>query len=563
VRRPGPTPFTKANAIMNAAMLRRDISQVGSDIGGMVRLIKAVPAFFRERVTLERAKEEIKRNLSRREERFLDIVRSQIFERPESPYRQLLRLAGCEFVDLQARVKDCGIEDTLTQLAREGVYLSSDEFKGKKEVIRGRHCFRVTPGCFENRNASGGYRTQSSGTTNQPIRSFVSLDLLAIRTPVSCLAFAAHDLFSCAHAMYDAILPGSAGINNLMIYARMGVAADRWFARTIPIKNKLERIYHSSTTRLLVHAARYCGAKFPKPEYVRDDGVDEVVHWVRAQHAERMGCCITTAASNAARIARTASRLGVSLEGTKFIVTGEPLTDVKREVIESAGARAIPRYAYGGSINISYGCANPVHTDESHVNQHLLALIESPHRAADAGSGVHPLLCTTIDPAFPRLLLNVESGDYGYLSQRDCGCLLEKTGLSLHLHHIRSFEKFTSEGMNFFYGDLYELFERTLPCEFGGGPGDYQLMEEEDETGQTRLTLVVHPQVEAVDETRILSRLRAELSQRSRGDRFMTDVWANAGTFKVRREAPYASPRGKILPLHMSVRRLRDAADST
>jgi hypothetical protein len=518
----------------------------------MLRLVKAVPGFFRERVTLERAKEEIKRGLDRREERFLEIVRSQIFERPKSPYLRLLALAGCEFSDLQAQVRRCGIEDTLAQLAREGVYLSSAEFKGKKEVTRGGHCFRVAPGCLENPNVAGGYRTQSSGTTNQPIRSFVSLDLLAIRTPATCLAFGAHDLFSRAHAMYDSVLPGSAGINNLMIYARMGVAADRWFARTMPIKSKLEKIYHSSTTRLLVHAARYCGAGFPKPEYLRDDKVDEIIYWVAAQRAQRRACCITTAASNAARIGRAACHLGISLEGTIFIVTGEPFTDSKREVIESAGARAIPRYAYGGSINISFGCANPVHTDESHVNQHLLALIASPYRSANAGSAVYPLLCTTIDPGFPRLLLNVESGDYGYLSRRDCGCLLEKTGLSLHLHHIRSFEKFTSEGMNFFYGDLYELFERTFPCEFGGGPGDYQLMEEEDSTGQTRLTLVVHPQVRALDERRILTRLRAELSQRSRGDRFMADVWARAGTFKVKRAIPHASPRGKILPLHMT-----------
>jgi hypothetical protein len=62
----------------------------------------------------------------------------------------------------------------------------------------------------------------------------------------------------------------------------------------------------------------------------------------------------------------------------------------------------------------------------------------------------------------------------------------------------------------------------------------------------------VHPQVEAVDETRILSRLRAELSKRSRNDRFMTDVWAKAGTFKLKRAFPHASPRGKVLPLHMS-----------
>jgi hypothetical protein len=533
---------------MSLQLLKRDVNQLSSDVRGLVTLIKGVPEFFKERVTVQGAQEQIKRDLDRREERFLKTVRNGIYDRPDSPYLKLLRFAGCEFADLQAQVRRCGVEETLRQLAREGVYLTSDEFKGKKEIIRGRHCFRVVPHYFDSPRASGGYLTQSSGTTNQPIRSFVSLDLLAIRTPATCLAFAAHDLFSRAHAMYDSVLPGSAGINNLMIYARMGVAADRWFARTIPIRSKLERIYHSSTTRLLVQAARYCGTDFPKPEYLGHDQADEIIHWVRAQ---KSACCITTAASNAVRIARAACRLGISLGGTKFIVTGEPFTDSKREVIESAGARATPRYAYGGSVNISFGCASPLHTDESHVNQHLLALILSPHRVANADS-VYPLLCTTIDPAFPRLLLNVESGDYGYLSRRDCGCLLEKSGLSLHLHHIRSFEKFTSEGMNFFYGDLHELFEKTLPCEFGGEPGDYQLMEEEDGNGQTRLTLVVHPQVKDLDEKTILARLRAELSKRSRGDRFMTDVWAHAGTFNIRREAPYASPRGKVLPLQIS-----------
>ena len=540
----------------NSAMLQRDLHQLTSDLAGLVTLIKGVPEFFAERVTLERAKEQIRKDLDNRENRFLDVVRSSIYEHETSPYLKLLRFAGCEYADLQTQVRRSGLEETLGQLAGEGVYLTSEEFKGKKEVVRGAHSFRVTPADFNRPRSSGGYRTQSSGTTNQPIRSFVSLDLLAIRTPATCLAFAAHDLFSRAHAMYDSILPGSAGINNLMIYARMGVLTDRWFARTMPIKNKLERIYHSCTTRLLVQAARYCGAGFPKPEYVQSHEVEKIVQWLSARQSQRKHCCITTAASNAARIARAAHNLGISLQGSRFIVTGEPLTDSKREVIEKAGATAIPRYAFGGSINIGYGCANRDHTDEIHVNQHLLALITNPHRAAGAGSPIHPLLCTTIDPLFPRLLLNVESGDYGYLVRRDCGCALENAGLSLHLHHIRSFEKFTSEGMNFFYGDLYDLFERIFPGEFGGGPGDYQLVEEEDATGQTRLVLVVHPEVKELDETRILARLRFELSKHSRGNRFMTDVWSNAGTFELKRAVPHASPRGKILPLHMSVREI-------
>jgi hypothetical protein len=533
-------------------MLSRDLSQLRSDIQGVVALMKGIPRFLRQRVTLQRAQDQIRRDLDNREERFLGIVRAGIYECPQSPYLKLLRLAGCQFSDLQKEVRRLGIEETLARLAREGVYLTVEEFKGKKEVIRGRHSFRVFPGSFDNNTGSAGYRTQSSGTSNEPTRSFVSLDLLSIRTPVSCVAFAAHGLFSHAHAMYDSILPASGGINNLLIYGRMGVTTDRWFAQKMPITSRSERLYHYFTTQLIVLAASRFGSGLPKPEFLAHEEIERIVHWAAAQQIRQVGCCITTAASNAARIARGARGLGISLERTKFIVTGEPFTDSKREAIETVGATGIPRYAYGGSVNIGYGCANPLFTDEVHVNQHLLALCANPRVLSQRSPGINPLLCTTLDPAFPRLLFNVESGDYGYMIRRGCGCALEKAGLPLHLYNIRSFEKFTSEGMNYFYGDLYELFERIFPCEFGGGPGDYQLMEEEDATGQTRLVLVVHPQVKDLDENRIIVLLRAELSKRSRGDRLMTDVWTRAGTFKLRRVVPYASPRGKILPLHIS-----------
>jgi hypothetical protein len=166
-------------------------------------------------------------------------------------------------------------------------------------------------------------------------------------------------------------------------------------------------------------------------------------------------------------------------------------------------------------------------------------------------TAIRPLCLTTLHATAPRLLLNVENGDYVTLQERDCGCALQKVGLGLHLHHIRSFEKLTSEGMNYFYGDLYELFEKSLPAEFGGGPGDYQLVEEEDESAQTRLTLIVHPEIGAIDEIKVLRQLQAAFASGSSSDRFMAGVWRAAGTLRLRREIPYASARGKVLPLHI------------
>ena len=442
----------------------------------------------------------------------------------------------------------------MEQLAREGVYLTSDEFKGKRAVVRGTRTFWVSPQDFKRADAPAGFATQSSGTRNDPVRSFVSLDWLAERSLVVAAVFAAHDLFPRAHAMYDAILPGGSAVNNLLMHAKLGLKTDRWFARAIPVNSWLEGRYFSLLTWLIVLAGKRFGPGFPSPELIDIPNLHRIVEWVQERNRAGQACCIASAASNAARIGRLAWERGVSLQGTTFIVGGEPFTEAKREVIERVGGKSISRYAYGGSVNIGWGCADPLHTDDIHVNQHLLALLPQPRPLAGDGPAIQPLLCTTLSPLAPRLLLNVESGDYGVLEQRACGCRLGQLGLTLHLHRIRSFEKLASEGMNYFYTDLFDLLEKALPTAFGGGPGDYQLVEEEDATGQTRLTLRVHPDVPDLDEGGLLARLHEGLLEGSRTQRFMARVWQTAGTVRIRREVPHASPRGKILPLHLPQR---------
>lgn len=518
---------------------------------GRFALIASLRRFLRDRITVEQAREKIKSALERREETFIELARTHIYERPNGPYLRLLELAGCDFSDLRADVRKHGIEKTLERLAENGVYLTADEFKGKKPVVRGRESFRVTPEDFASLHLYTGFVTQSSGTRNRPVRSGFFLDWLAMKAWATCLFFSAHDLFSHSHAMYDAILPGSGGINNLLIYAKLGISTDRWFARKIPVNTRLEAEYHYLMTRLIVFMGKRFGPGFPKPEFTDIADMQRIVGWALEKRRQGKSSSITTAASNAARIARVAPEMGESLAGVKFNVSGEPLTEAKHEVIERAGATVTSRFSYGGSMNVGHGCGNPAHTGEIHVNEHMLALVRHPRPIADDGPAIHPLLCTTVHPSASRLLLNVDNGDYATLERRDCGCALAKAGLSLHVHQIRSYEKFTSEGMNCYYGDLFELLERTIPAEFGGGPGDYQLVEEEDSNGQTRLSLLVHPAVRELDEEKLLARLRQAFSDSTRGNRFTTGVWENAGTFRVRRAVPYESPRGKILPLHM------------
>jgi hypothetical protein len=516
-------------------------------------LAGAVRRFVSERVTLERAEREVKATLESRGQIFLDLARARIYARPGSPYLKLLKFAGCEYADLATHVRRDGLEATLEELAGQGVYLTADEAKGKKEVMRGSLSFRVSPADLRNDLSSPGFVVESSGTSNRPLRSAASFDRFADWALTQCIFFSAHGLFSYSHAVYDAILPAGGGLRNILCNAKLGIDTERWFARRIPHNTAIGSWYHYLMTHWIVMIGKRYGPGFPRPEFIGAENVDRIVDWVTEKNRQGRRCCIITAASNAARIARVASEMGASLDGALFVASGEPLTESKRESIERVGAAVVPNYGFEDlAVKVGYGCARPVYTDELHVNQQMLALIAHPTPLTyNDGLTIHPLLFTSLHPLSPRFFLNVANGDYATLVKRDCGCLLEQVGFTLHIHRVRSYEKFTSEGMNYFYGDLYELFERTLPAEFGGGSGDYQLVEEEDDNGQTRLTLLVHPQAGHVDEERLLTRLKEALAHGNKGRRFMANVWQSAGTFRVRRQVPFSSRRGKILPLHI------------
>jgi hypothetical protein len=105
--------------------------------------------------------------------------------------------------------------------------------------------------------------------------------------------------------------------------------------------------------------------------------------------------------------------------------------------------------------------------------------------------------------------------------------------------------------MNYFWADLAELVEKILPETFGGLSVDYQLAEEEDAAGQTRLVLRIHPRVGPIDEMAAAALLRRELGRGSWEKEFQARVWERAGTLRVWREAPVASARGKILALEV------------
>jgi hypothetical protein len=163
---------------------------------------------------------------------------------------------------------------------------------------------------------------------------------------------------------------------------------------------------------------------------------------------------------------------------------------------------------------------------------------------------VQAFYLTTLLPTLPKLMLNVETGDYGVVEERQCGCPWEALGMTTHIHSIRSYEKLTTEGMHFTSADLLRLIEQVLPQRFEGTPTDYQIVEEEIE-GLTRVSLIVSPRIGEIDEQTIAQVAMQTLGARNSGTRMMTEIWQQAGTLRVLRREPYVTSSAKIHPLHV------------
>jgi hypothetical protein len=155
-------------------------------------------------------------------------------------------------------------------------------------------------------------------------------------------------------------------------------------------------------------------------------------------------------------------------------------------------------------------------------------------------SSVDALIYTTLLPSSPKLLINVESGDFATVSTRACGCPMGRLGFTQHLSEIRSYEKLTSEGVTFLGTELLRLVEEVLPRSFGGAPTDYQLVEAE-EGGLSRIYIVASPSLGPLDESTVLRRVLETLDAVPGGS-VMTEHWRQGDTLKLVRRARHIRP---------------------
>ncbi len=518
-------------------------------IGMYWRFARDVRKFLKEPLTLEESHRIISQRLKDRERNLLTMVKRAIYENEASPYHQLLKLAGCEYGDFERMVRSGGIESALRKLYEEGVYISIEEFKGKQEIVRGGKTFQFKESDFDNRFITDHLESRSGASRSAGTRTVYSLDHLTSRAVYRISILDAYDALGLAVAQWAPIIPGH-GIISLLSYTKAGQTPVKWFSQ-IDKKGFKPSLKNRMETNYLVYMARASGVKWPGPEYVALDDAGIVAQWMADTIKELGGCYMATYVSAAVRICQAAKKEGLDITGAKFYVAGEPLTEVKRKEIESAGASVCPSYVFTEGGWVGLGCFNPVAADDVHLLKDSLALIQHQREVSYAGVSVDAFLFTSLLPSAPKVLLNVESGDWGVIETRSCGCKLEELGFTDHIHNIRSFDKLTGEGMTVVGTDLVRIIEEVLPAKFGGASTDYQMVEEEDEQGHTKMSLLVSPEVGEIDEAELTQTLLAELGKGKDLQRMMAYFWSQAGTLRVKRMRPVTTARGKLLPLHI------------
>ncbi len=518
------------------------------------RFAIGLPLLLRRRLTLENAYSVIAERIAGREENFLRLAERGIYGAKSSPYGFLLKAAGCELGDLRQLVLADGLDSALGQLHDAGVRVSFDEFKGRSSITRGNETFELRADAFDNPFLRGHYETNSSGSTGQATRVMLDLDHIEAVAWYHLLAHEAHGVRGAPIVLWAPGLPSGNGVSNLMRSVLLGNPVRAWYSPLSASEHRPALRFRAATSYISV-VTGFRGGRNIRPEHVPFDAPTAVARRAAGFVKAEGRCLVRTPISMALRVALAATELGIDLTHVTFMGGGEPATPVKVKGITSTGARFISTYVFSEAGPVGMACANPYDGTDVHFFEDLLAVVQRSQSVPGTDASVNGLCFTTLMPTAPKLMLNVESDDFGTVESRLCGCAFEAAGFRQHIRQIGSARKLTGESITLVGSDLERIIQELLPSRFGGNALDYQLVEEEDAAGLTRLILLISPDLSLENEEVVADALLTALGKVSPGADTARAFIRGAASLRVRRVKPQMTGRGKLPPFRTGAAR--------
>lgn len=518
---------------------------VFSSVRDYWRIAAGVRDYARQPVPSD-AKGLVRRQVEARETTWLGLVAETVFATPDNPYRRMFELAGCTFGDLEINALRDGLEPTLEKLYDAGVYLTFDEFKGKTPIVRYGEEIPGTLADFRNKLETswleGSTSGSSGGRTNVPHGTGTGL----LRDTVTALAIEDFNLASYRRLIVRPVLPSAIGVLLGLSMSRLGCPMHEWHATGSSGRDSL---HYRLLTRYLTRASRGNNVGIPTPRYLRQGDFTTPTEWIARQKEAGSPSMVSAFVSPAVRMAALATERGWDISGSIFFSGGEVLTPAKTAVLQAAGASVSSRYWVSELGPIGIACSHRLNQDRMHLLHHTVAAIQRDVPAPFGQGNVTAGLLTSVSPWCPSILINAEMGDSFRIKRSSCDCVFGQAGLAWEVSEVSSYTKLTGQGMTLVGNDIIAVLEERLPQLFGGGPGDYQLVERQGDT-QTELELRVSPRAGASN----LPQVRSELIRELRtvyGGSLATRVWEHSGGLSVAEKEPFATETGKVPPLHL------------
>ena len=481
-----------------------------------------------------------------RERNWLDTVRRVVFENAENPFQQMFRLAGCAHDDLIRAVSQEGLDKTLARLLGEGVYLTHDEFKQKTPLVRSGREIAVHSRSFDNTLVSPDMESRSSGSTGLPTPHRRNLQYDCYREARHVVIERELGMGGRPEVAVKPILPSAQGFSSAFRTWRRHRPFPAWFSTDDSGPGSM---HYRLATSLMVAELRLLGVPMPYPTYLPHNDYTAAAKLIARLCAEGRAPVVNGMVSPLVRVAAAAIEERLDIAGSLFFPAGEAVTDAKRAVIESAGAEVYPRYVISEFGTVGVACSRMKTGNDVHLFPDGLAVITRKRKAPLSDIEVDSLLFTTLLPFSSRVLINTESGDAGTLAPRCCDCLFAALGSTMEIRDIFSYAKLTGQGVTLIGTDVVRILEHDLPRQFGGVPGDYQLVEREA-GAQTQLVLRVSPRVGPAASEEVLSVFLSKLTQ-SYGGHLARRAWTQSEGLAVEIAEPLSGSTGKILPLHL------------
>lgn len=518
------------------------------ELSALLRFVFRLRSYLRTSITPAEGRQRMTGWMGERESSFLLLLRRAVFAREDSAYLALFRRAGIAYSDVESWMKSDGLEPTLDKLLDAGVYVTLDEFKGKCPVERSGLRLPVSAASWDNPLLQRDFEVQSTGSSSARRRVLVDLDILAQDSVALGVFLDSYGLRGSTHVIWRPIPPGSAGFKRSLQLAKLRERDCVWFSQN-PYRPTWAAWKSWVFFTLALIVSRVARNPLMWPRFAPLDAAPMIAKWLQEARSAGKTVHFDTNVSSAIRVVQAAQEAGLDISGTQFRLGGEPFTAARASVFSSAGCRAVSHYSMAETGPIAMACTNATRPDDAHLLLHKIAIVaRAGVEGLRAPAGIEPMFLTTLSTASPKLMINVESGDYAVREERDCGCGFGELGFRTHLHTIRSYEKLTSGGMHFIGHDLVQLVDELLPLKFGGSPTDYQFVESE-ERGLPVVGVRVHPRVGPVDESLLVETVLSALAGSQMAGAMMVESWRAGKVVRVLREEPVANASSKILAL--------------